>query len=119
MIALRMKAFLKRFRKTLCLIVVALLFVSSFSQNGKIISANEVTQPDSIKQARIQRIRYYQKVFDSTKLTDITYLSEGLKIKGFIAEPKAPGKYPCVIFCRGGNRDFGKIDWLTTAFLTR
>lgn len=88
----------------------------AFAQNGRLISAKEVTQPDSIKQSRIQRIPYYQKVFDSTKLTDITYLSEGLKIKGFIAEPKAPGKYPCVIFCRGGNRDFGKIDWLTTTF---
>jgi len=88
----------------------------AFSQNGKLILAKEVTQPDSIKGARIQRIPYYQKVFDSTKLTDITYLSEGLKIKGFIAEPKAPGKYPCVIFCRGGNRDFGKIDWMTTTF---
>ena len=102
--------------KQITLIICLLKSCLSFAQNGKIISATVVTQPDSVKQFRIQRIPSFQKIFDSTKLTDITYLSEGLKIKGFIAEPKQPGKYPCIIFCRGGNKDFGMIDWWTTTF---
>jgi dipeptidyl aminopeptidase/acylaminoacyl peptidase len=46
---------------------------------------------------------------DSLNLFEITYLSDGLKIKGFLIEPKAKDKYPCVIFNRGGNRDFGML----------
>lgn len=36
----------------------------------------------------------------------ITYLSDGLKIESFAAVPEAKGKYPVVIYNRGGNRDF-------------
>ena len=39
----------------------------------------------------------------------ITYLSDGLKVNGFMAAPKKKGKYPCVIYNRGGNRDFGAL----------
>jgi len=39
----------------------------------------------------------------------ITYLSDGLKIKGLISKPKKPGNYPCIIYNRGGNRDFGSL----------
>ena len=27
-----------------------------------------------------------------------------------MAQPKAPGTYPIIIFNRGGNRDFGALD---------
>ena len=49
---------------------------------------------------------------DSIEIYKITYLSDGLKINGFMVKPKKKGKYPCVIYNRGGNRDFGtlKID---------
>lgn len=40
---------------------------------------------------------------------EITYLSDGLKIKAFMATPKRPGKYPAIIYNRGGNRDFGAL----------
>lgn len=46
---------------------------------------------------------------DSIDIYIITYLSDGLKINGFLAKPKASGSYPCVIFNRGGNRDFGAL----------
>lgn len=39
----------------------------------------------------------------------ITYLSDGLKVKGFLVKPKKEGKYPCVIYNRGGNRNFGSL----------
>ncbi|WP_103070704.1 alpha/beta hydrolase family protein [Aquimarina sediminis] len=38
---------------------------------------------------------------------DITYLSDNLKVKGFLITPKKEGNYPCVIFNRGGNREHG------------
>jgi dipeptidyl aminopeptidase/acylaminoacyl peptidase len=49
-------------------------------------------------------------VAENISFSKITYLSDGLKVKGYIAAPKKPGKYPCIIFNRGGNRDFGAIN---------
>jgi dipeptidyl aminopeptidase/acylaminoacyl peptidase len=46
---------------------------------------------------------------DSINVYGITYLSEGLKVKGFIAAPKQKGNYPVIIYNRGGNGDFGKL----------
>jgi len=49
------------------------------------------------------------KYFDTIDIYKITYLSDGLKIKGLLVQPKAKGIYPCVIYNRGGNRDFGSL----------
>lgn len=49
------------------------------------------------------------KYNDNVEVYKISYLSDGLKINGFVVQPKNPGKYPCVIYNRGGNRDFGAI----------
>ncbi len=40
----------------------------------------------------------------------ITYASDGLKVRGYLATPKSPGPHPAVIFNRGGNREFGAFD---------
>ena len=42
-------------------------------------------------------------------MREITYLSDGLKVKGFLVVPKKGGYYPCIIYNRGGNRDYGAI----------
>ena len=49
------------------------------------------------------------KYLDSIEVYGITYISDGLKIKGLMAKPKKAGNYPCVIYNRGGNRDFGSL----------
>jgi len=49
------------------------------------------------------------KYLDSIEVYGITYLSDGLKVRGFMAKPKKAGKYPCVIYNRGGNRQFGAL----------
>ncbi|MBD3414898.1 MAG: prolyl oligopeptidase family serine peptidase [Candidatus Aminicenantes bacterium] len=50
--------------------------------------------------------QYLEKV----EIFQMTYLSDGLKIKGFLVVPKKEGKYPCIIFNRGGFGELGKID---------
>ncbi|GAB4144273.1 MAG: prolyl oligopeptidase family serine peptidase [Ignavibacteriales bacterium] len=46
----------------------------------------------------------------------IEYLSDGLRVKGYLAYPKNPeGKFPCVIWCRGGINDAGKLDEFNAA----
>ncbi len=51
------------------------------------------------------------KIWDKCNIFEITYISDGLKIKGFIVEPKKLKKLnPTLIFNRGGSKDFGIID---------
>lgn len=49
------------------------------------------------------------KYLDDIEVYSITYMSDGLKVNGFLAKPKKPGNYPCVIYNRGGNRGFGAL----------
>jgi dipeptidyl aminopeptidase/acylaminoacyl peptidase len=52
-----------------------------------------------------------RKSIEDTLVEKITYLSDGLKVKGYIAYPKDDSKkYPCIIWCRGGIGNAGKID---------
>lgn len=46
---------------------------------------------------------------DSIEMNWITYLSDGLEVNGLMVKPKKPGKYPCIIYNRGGNRNFGQL----------
>ena len=51
---------------------------------------------------------------EKTVVEKITYLSDGLKVSGYIAYPKDDTKkYPCIIWCRGGIGDTGAIDKFT------
>jgi dipeptidyl aminopeptidase/acylaminoacyl peptidase len=48
---------------------------------------------------------------NKVNVSRITYISDGLKVKGFIISPAdLTKKYPVLIYCRGGNREFGKIE---------
>jgi dipeptidyl aminopeptidase/acylaminoacyl peptidase len=46
---------------------------------------------------------------DSVTIYRILYLSEGLKITGLMAAPKSDGKFPVVLYNRGGNREYGSL----------
>lgn len=92
-------------------------FVCAFAQaqNGKIISKQPISLHDSVYGradrlgpslgVELKRVNFYR----------ITYLSDGLKVTGFLAEPRAKATYPCIIVNRGGNRDFGQWDTLRMA----
>lgn len=49
------------------------------------------------------------KYLDDIEVYGISYLSDGLEIRGIMAKPKKAGTYPCVIYNRGGNRAFGSL----------
>jgi dipeptidyl aminopeptidase/acylaminoacyl peptidase len=49
--------------------------------------------------------------------SDITYLSDGLRVKGFLVEAKGDGPFPCLIVNRGGNREFGALTPRTVALV--
>jgi dipeptidyl aminopeptidase/acylaminoacyl peptidase len=51
----------------------------------------------------------YADAVQDLHIEAITYVSDGLKVKGMIALPNGPGPFPAIIFCRGGNREFGGL----------
>lgn len=55
-----------------------------------------------------------KEAYENSIVERITYLSEGLKVKGYIAYLKdTTKKYPCIIWCRGGIGNNGAIDTFT------
>lgn len=70
--------------------------------------------PHVVSDRAIAQVRAFMPDIDSllaqVRLYRITYLSDGLRVKGYLAEPAAPGRYPGLIFNRGGNREFGKLN---------
>ncbi len=53
-------------------------------------------------------------VLEKTVVEKITYLSDGLKVKGYIAYPTDDSKkYPSIVWCRGGYGNAGAIDKFT------
>ena len=64
-------------------------------------------------QHRVVAQMYSEEVIEKTTVENITYNSDGLKVKGYIAAPKAEGKYPVILWNRGGYKDQGGLDDLT------
>lgn len=57
------------------------------------------------------------RYMDSIDISGITYSSDGLEVRGLLVTPIAEGTYPCVIYNRGGNRDFGALTIATAALM--
>ena len=93
--------------------LLALIFNYSAikSQDGKIIEQTKImASPDSLLKPSSPFYAVLKKILDSVDIFRITYLSDGLKVKGYLDIPKKPGKYPCIIYNRGGNRENSKLN---------
>jgi len=99
-----------------------LLFLSfGFAQNGKLISKNLVDISKTPIWNRISQDNELKSDFEHLKKLEfyfITYESDNQKVRGLLIEPKKDGKYPAVIFNRGGNRDFGRLTVATMIMYT-
>ncbi|MEJ5261832.1 MAG: prolyl oligopeptidase family serine peptidase [Ignavibacterium sp.] len=79
---------------------------------SKIIQREIITLTD--QQNKMIISGWGNNVFEKTVVEKITYLSDGLKVKGYIAYPKdESNKYPSIIWCRGGYGNAGAIDKFT------
>jgi dienelactone hydrolase len=73
--------------------------------NGKIITS--------------ERIQLDNVFADTVECYKIRYLSDGLEVVGFILKPASENqKIPVLIFNRGGNREYGKINAKTLEYLS-
>ena len=59
--------------------------------------------------ATIEKRRLYPSPNPHIRLEEITYWSEGLKVKGLLAEPVANGRYEGIIYLRGGIQGIGMV----------
>ncbi|OSY88034.1 hypothetical protein WH52_08370 [Tenacibaculum holothuriorum] len=89
-----------------------LISISCYAQKSIIIKKEKIDWKnynglfqDTEKKVFKPKFQYLQKV----NLYEITYLSDGLKIQSYAAFPKKEGKYPVIIFNRGGNRNYGAL----------
>ena len=101
------------------LLLVGLLIASAGgqeSQDGHLVDSTIVKLAEDLERLE-RRWPDYRSALAQVEISAITYLSDGLKVKGYMATPKAGIKRPCVVFNRGGNREFGALSDLRATLL--
>ncbi|SEL63573.1 Prolyl oligopeptidase family protein [Aquimarina amphilecti] len=92
-------------------IILVLTFFKCFlshSQNGKIVEKERLILSDSTIAKIYKADSTMVKALKNVEFFRITYMSDSLRIKGFIAKPIQKGNFPCIISNRGGTGKFGK-----------
>ncbi len=81
--------------------------------NSIIINREEISLNGS--QIKMVISGWGKEAYENSKVEKITYISDGLKIKGYLAYPliNENNKFPCIIWNRGGFREKGAIDKFT------
>src|SRR5688572_20650791 len=108
----------KKPMKYIKLLAFILIFTSCQSQETKLLLRQELISDlsDTPIYPRLTdevngEVKWKEnfKYLDSIEIYGITYLSDGLKVNGLLVQPKKKGKYPAIIYNRGGNRNFGAL----------
>ncbi|GGG95802.1 hypothetical protein GCM10011416_11840 [Polaribacter pacificus] len=79
--------------------------------------ANEILKKQKLESFQYHLLGFYGNILPKFKPLNntihysIAYKSDGLIVTGSLVTPKKEGKYPCIIFNRGGNRDYGRLDF--------
>jgi dipeptidyl aminopeptidase/acylaminoacyl peptidase len=79
------------------------------AQDGRILVNRPITPSESAIKDAESRNPAAGKWHSQMTISEITYLSDGLKINGFLLVPSGAGKFPCVIYNRGGTGDLGAL----------
>jgi len=87
------------------------------ARNGAILDSVRVTLPAAELRKLEESTPDLRAILAAVDVWKITYESDGLKVKGYLAVPKAGGRIPALIYNRGGNRDFSA--WTDARALAR
>jgi dipeptidyl aminopeptidase/acylaminoacyl peptidase len=87
------------------------------AQNGTIIERTALDIPAELFMPGSADLLRDHSCLAQVEIDQIVYSSDGLAIRGFIAKPRKAGPHPCVIYNRGGNRDFAAISPVVAASL--
>ncbi|WP_411030450.1 alpha/beta hydrolase family protein [Spongiimicrobium sp. 3-5] len=104
--------------KFLILFFIQILTFQAFAQvNGDIIEKVElknfeefigyIKSTESRDSVVLDRSRFEH--FNKVQVFGITYWSDSLRVKGFLLQPMAQGKYPAIIYNRGGSLEHGSL----------
>ena len=96
-------------RMLLSAFALSLTLTLAPAQNGKLIEDVVIDFPESALTQIETNFPGTRDILKSVQFRRITYLSDGLKVKGYLAAPKQGEHLPCVIYNRGGNREFGAL----------
>ncbi|MBK9147097.1 MAG: prolyl oligopeptidase family serine peptidase [Flavobacteriales bacterium] len=96
--------------RSLVLLVLVGLAAQLTAQDGKLLERTPYTVPDSSIAKWRSRMPDVDTILTGVRISRITYLSDGLKVNGYMAVPTGNGPFPSVVFCRGGNREIGPLD---------
>jgi dipeptidyl aminopeptidase/acylaminoacyl peptidase len=93
---------------TLCLSTGPLV-----AQDGRIVARDTVQLSDEARQRAADQAAEFgvdlNEVLQEVVVQRVTYLSDGLRVQGYLVEPISGDDLPAIIFNRGGNRDFGAL----------
>lgn len=104
-------------------VIVAMFSMASAAgvdagENGRLLSANpwpplpEWSELDDFTHGYFARSVYeHAREQNAFEVLDIRYLSDGQSLRGMLIRPRNPGqgKWPAIIFNRGGTGDYGRI----------
>jgi len=95
--------------KIITILILSVNLISSQAQESFILEKTKINWKDypmlfSDKDGNEFKDEY--RLLVNVDMYVITYKSDGLKIESYAAIPKEEGKYPVIIYNRGGNRDF-------------
>ncbi len=76
--------------------------INNFDELITYIRQTELRDSIGLNKSRFQH-------FEDVSVFGITYLSDGLKVNGFLLIPKPDGKYPAIIYNRGGSLEWGTL----------
>lgn len=85
--------------------------------DGLLLSARPMAWPETVIDPDGKSLKPEYAWLDSVEASEITYLSDGLQVKGYLVEPTGPGPFPSLVLNRGGNREFGALTPRVVALL--
>jgi len=77
------------------------------------VSVREINQKDTTGLQSVYSLPFpedYDGMLARVDVREFFYPSDGLKVKGYMAWPRTPGKYPCIIYNRGGIGAFSSFN---------
>jgi dipeptidyl aminopeptidase/acylaminoacyl peptidase len=92
-----------------CLVLVGVLIGFTVNvahaEDGQLVQEHVVTLPDEAITGLERTQPDIRNLLGQVEIKSITYLSDELKVKGYLVVPKKGEKLPCVIYNRGGTRE--------------
>lgn len=100
-------------KRVFTLLFVVFISHISFAQSIEFLTIQDVNKIDTTGLQSHYGLPFpeeYDNMLQKVDVKEFFYMSDGLKVKGYMAEPKSPGKYPCIIYNRGGIGSFSAFN---------